>query len=424
VRCTGTRLGERGSTAIQVLVILVPVFFGFMGFAIDLGRLYLVRGELKTAANAMALAAASRLIGTDASTTDANGSAQLAIENTGGFANRYDFGGITIGQGSGRLTSATPEPQFFENASDATGEGGGGQEAGATTARYVRVDITADAPLIFWGLLSLGQERKTPIAARAVAGISAPLCLACGIEPIAVAPLDPEDTTNYGFTVGQRYTLGYQCTGAPQPAGLNATQRIPYLLLNRYNEEATLFPDETSQAYRMGAGGMPGSTNPAMSCLRISDQVPIWATAAPTACQQNNVPQTVRAFTCGLNSRFDTALPVACEQISEAATIITAYSSDSDVTDLEDYAAYSGNTRRVITIAIAELLDAASPMNIVGFRQFLIQPTQGADTAGVPSNDQNGRFTVTYLGSPLPLRSGSFGGCTVTAGPGKVVLHQ
>jgi hypothetical protein len=39
-----------------VLVILVPVLFGFMGFAIDLGRMYLIRGELNTAANAMAVA--------------------------------------------------------------------------------------------------------------------------------------------------------------------------------------------------------------------------------------------------------------------------------------------------------------------------------------------------------------------------------
>ena len=48
----------------QVLVLMVPVFLGFMGFAIDLGRLYMARNELKTAANAMALAAAQRLNGT------------------------------------------------------------------------------------------------------------------------------------------------------------------------------------------------------------------------------------------------------------------------------------------------------------------------------------------------------------------------
>src|SRR5204863_116838 len=55
--------------SIQMLVIMVPVLFGMMGFAIDLGRLYLVRGELSQAANAMALAAAAQLNGTTAANT-------------------------------------------------------------------------------------------------------------------------------------------------------------------------------------------------------------------------------------------------------------------------------------------------------------------------------------------------------------------
>ena len=66
------RRGERGATALQVLVILVPVIFGLIGFAIDLGQLYLAKGELKTAANTMALAAAQKLIGTDQGLAAAN----------------------------------------------------------------------------------------------------------------------------------------------------------------------------------------------------------------------------------------------------------------------------------------------------------------------------------------------------------------
>src|SRR5690348_17892366 len=40
-----------GAMSIQLLVILVPVLFGMMGFAIDLGRLYLIRAELNQAAD-------------------------------------------------------------------------------------------------------------------------------------------------------------------------------------------------------------------------------------------------------------------------------------------------------------------------------------------------------------------------------------
>ena len=53
----------------------------------------------------------------------------------------------------------------------------------------MQINVTADAPLLFWSLLSLGASRKTPVAAQVLAGISAPLCTACGIEPFAVAAL-------------------------------------------------------------------------------------------------------------------------------------------------------------------------------------------------------------------------------------------
>ena len=55
--------------SIQLLVILVPVIFGLMGFAIDLGRLWMIRGELHQAANAMALAGASQMSGATAMRT-------------------------------------------------------------------------------------------------------------------------------------------------------------------------------------------------------------------------------------------------------------------------------------------------------------------------------------------------------------------
>ena len=61
----------------QLLVILVPVLFGLMGFALDLGQLYIVRGELQAAANAMAVAAAQKLIGTESSTDTATTYARL-----------------------------------------------------------------------------------------------------------------------------------------------------------------------------------------------------------------------------------------------------------------------------------------------------------------------------------------------------------
>ena len=420
---TSQKKRKRGSTAVHILVLFVPVFFGFMGFAVDLGRLYLIRGELKTAANAMALAAAQRLNGTDVSAETATTAAQLVVANTSGYGNKYNFGAVVIGEGSGRLASVVNEPAFFETLSAATGGEGPGGEASSATARHVRVSLVSDAPLVFWGFLSLGADRKTPIAAQAVAGMSAPLCTACGIEPIAIAALDASDTTNFGFALDQRYTLGFMCNGNPLPTGLGgATQRIPYLLLNRLNDEATLFPDEASQLFRMGASGLPPSTTQARACFSINAVEAIWASAQPTPCAQNRVPQQATNFTCGLANRFDGIPAAACELIPEVTSIASAYLPDSDVSDLDTYTAYTGNGRRVITIPIVDALFAGGSMQVLGFRQFLVQPNLGS--ASTNPGDQNARFVATYIGSVVPVKQGSFQGCTVPSGPGKVVLYQ
>src|SRR5579871_5281482 len=52
-----------GTFSLQLLILMVPVFFGLMGFAVDLGRLYLIKGELNEAAAAMALQSATQLLG-------------------------------------------------------------------------------------------------------------------------------------------------------------------------------------------------------------------------------------------------------------------------------------------------------------------------------------------------------------------------
>ncbi|MBK5295444.1 MAG: hypothetical protein JJE04_27675 [Acidobacteriia bacterium] len=414
-----------GVTAIQMLTILVPVLFGFMGFAIDLGRLYMIRGELKVAANSIALAAAQQLAGSDISSEDAAAAAQLAAREAGGFSNKYDYAGRAIGEESGTLTSTVTEPTYYETVESALGAGetGGAEASGGSTSKHVKITIQAEAPLIFWSLLSLGVERKTPIIVDAVAGMSAPLCTACNIEPIAIAALDQEDTTDFGMVVGTRYTLGYVCNGNGAPVALaGTTQRLTYLMINRLNEEAELFPDELTQSYRIGGAGLPSSNLETVSCLNINAAEAIWASAAPLACTQNRVPGPIQAFTCGLATRFEAGVYSGCESVPEIESATIPLLPDTDVADVEDYLTYTGNRRRIITIPIVDSLSDPQAMTVLGFRQFLVQPL--ANTANIDPLDNNGRFIASYIGSSVPLKQGRFSGCTVTTGPGKVVLHK
>lgn len=351
--------------AIQVVVLLVPVLFGLMGFAVDLGRMYSARNDLKNAANSIAEAAAAELAGTGVSVENATAAGLYAIGVANGRGNLYDFGGLQIGQSSGNLNSETPSMNFYDTVASALGsEGAPGGEAGSTTARHVKVTVRGEAPLVFWRFLPLAQEGKLNLVAQAVAGISSPVCQACGIEPIAVQAISQDDTADFGFTVGSRYTLGYLCNGGPNPGALtNTVQRVPYVLLNRYNEGAQVLADELTQIYRIGAMGLPANIDSTLSCVRYNAEETIWVNAAPLACNQNRVNSQITAFLCGLAARFDNAtVPAACNLVAETDTILSAASVDTDLADTEDYTAYTGNRRRVIT---APIVDTASVSTMV-----------------------------------------------------------
>jgi Flp pilus assembly protein TadG len=441
--------------SLQLAVIMVPVLFGMMGFAIDLGRLYLIRGELNQAASAMALAAAAQLVGTSASLGNATTAAQQSLDDTNHLGNKYNFGSLDIGQTTGNLTSTVNPPAFFATVADATGSSGStGTQADGTTARHVQIGLTADAPLLFWGILSVGQSRKTTIAGQAVAGISAPLCTACGIVPFAVAALNASDTVNFGFgdpTAGTLYTFAFECIPTPGGPGTTTLTAPPalvgtvvqYVIINRYDTaNATL--DETQQLYEDGAQGLTAASDPnptgspiPLACAGINDaSETIWASAVPASCATVIAPPaTVSEAVCGLYSRFDNiAQPTVCTtDVTDFADLSTLYQPDTDLItgEADPYISYIGNGRRIITVPIVNALaaNATSTMTVLGFRQFFLEPN--ADGSYPNPADPYGRFVVQYIGSPAPVQQGWFDdhfglGCPVPvpSGPGKVVLHQ
>lgn len=411
---------RRGATTLQMLVILVPALFGFMGFAVDLGRLYMIRGELKSAADAMALAAAQQLIGTG----DADARATEAMEAA--RTNRYDYGGMPVGETTGNFTS-TVESVFAGDVATATGQDGA-IPIDTTQNRYARITLTADAPLVFFRLFAIAQEGRTPIRTQSVAGVSAPLCTACGIEPIVISALDPDEPEDFGFVTDNRYTLGYVCTGPNQPQPLaGGTARIPFLLLDRFTNVTTGTPE--AEAVRAGAGGLPS----ALGCVRASflsatEEAALFV--QPLACAPPaNVAQlsaTVRPFVCGLSARVVEGGADGCEA-ADVAGNAPGFQADTFLDVIDEYSGYTGNTRRIVTAAIIResVAGAPSTVEVLGFRQFLLDPNL------LPS-DQNVRFNALYLGYPMPLRQGSVSAaadengntCSVATGPGKVVLHQ
>ncbi len=421
MKCPTTNRHRRGATAVQVLVILVPVLLGFLGFALDLGMMYSTKGELKTAADAMALAAAARLNGTDSSTGDATAEIQNTIETSSGLGNRFYFHGYPVGQTTNGLTSTVDTPLFYAAVADALGTNGA--DITGATARHVRVNVTAQTQLLFWSFLPLlNGGRNATIFATSVAGMSAPLCLACGIEPYAIAAIDPTDPVNFGFTQDAKYSFYYLCTGVSPTLLPGATSSLPYLLLNRQDDTAQVYTDPGTQAYRDLAGGLPGSTNPALACFRVNNTEVVWPNAVPQACTSGSVAGLVTDTLCGLALRFDPTTPSVCANIPSIDILSPAYTQDTDTADHDTYVSYTGNGRRLITIPIVDTLSASANMTVLGYRQFLLIPALGSNI--LDASDALGRFVALYAGSVAPLKQGRFDGCSLSSGPGKVVLHQ
>ena len=100
--------------------------------------------------------------------------------------------------------------------------------------------------------------------------------------------------------------------------------------------------------------------------------------------------------------------PGNCAQfVTGFPDLSAAYPPDTDVATgvLDTYTAYTGNGRRVITVAVVSALASSvtSTMTVLGFRQFLLEPN--LDGSFFDPADTNGRFVAQYIGSPVPVQA-------------------
>jgi hypothetical protein len=138
---------------------------------------------------------------------------------------------------------------------------------------------------------------------------------------------------------------------------------------------------------------------------------------------------------CGLSSRLTdpTQITACTTAVTDLTDIAAAYTADTDTITETAYTAYSGDDRRVMTLPVVNALSTtAATMQVVGFRQFLLEPTTtstASPQANIPT-DGDGRFAAMYIGSVAPVKQGSISetglniGCGISNGPGKVVLNQ
>jgi Flp pilus assembly protein TadG len=421
---------QRGQAAVFLLVFLSLVSLGFLALAVDVGRMYAIQSELQAAADAAALSAATRLIGTLNSAANATVTGNAPFDTTTGRDNKFNLNTISFASAATLATSVAVD--YFSYVADARTASNGGQAG--PDARYARVDIEVETPAFLTRFLSPNQQQRPRVRASAIAGVGPPLCTVCGMDGIAVAALDTADEQNYGFFPGESYTLylnlGQQrpnlaACPSQAPAPLAGTlQSVEYSILN--HTPVGTVTDADGLLFRLGAGGLSplSDIENVPACVTIGATETLMPDIQGTTCADQR--PVARNLACGLNTRFgaDTT-GTACDNIAGIDDLRLAFAADTDVGAPAEaaqlYASeYDGNTRRVITVAI---VDATANLTVLNFRQFLLQ--NDVTTPGVAVNNFRGPLRAQYIGAPVPVRLGTAAGaCGVARGVGKVVLHQ
>ncbi|MEN6533468.1 MAG: Tad domain-containing protein [Bryobacteraceae bacterium] len=175
--------GERGYTLLATGACVVAMV-GMVGLAVDIGRMYIVRNEIQAYVDAAALAATLQLDGTTTGITRAKDAVAAST-------NRWHLG----------TTAFTGTQVDFSTAATGAWET---DPATAPGYRYVRV--RASATLNLYLIPAVTSARTSTINATAIAGQELKMSYSEGLLPFSPFPHD-ETAADYGYTVGQRYTL-------------------------------------------------------------------------------------------------------------------------------------------------------------------------------------------------------------------------
>ncbi len=191
-------------------MISLVFLLGMVGLAVDVGRMYVAKGEAQSFVDSAALAAAARLNGTSSGITQA----QTAVANVPG---RWGFGLNSFSSVTTNFATSADGPWVTTPASPGT-------------YYFSRVSTTVSLPMYFIRILA-GSTAQ--VGAAAVAGRYQVTSLVNGGEfPFspytrATSPNPDSATDPYGFVIGDQYTLRWGAPGTRTSCGTDANNTLP-----------------------------------------------------------------------------------------------------------------------------------------------------------------------------------------------------
>jgi Flp pilus assembly protein TadG len=355
------RSGERGFSLILIGLALF-VMIGMVGLAIDVGRMFVYKSELQAFADNAAMAAITKMDGSQAGVQAANA---LALTGPDGasLANKVNFDSTTIS------TVTTGYATSFNGTYDNYATAG---SAATNTYRFLKVTASSNVALSFLPALP-GISTLYAVSASATSGQQATSSLTNGgLLPFAPDAHNPADTKNFGLTPGQEYSLKWNggntasCPGdVGWPVPGNPPSEHGFVDIGEGNSNSNV-------RNAIVSGGYPNSgSNP--SSLAAGDTL-------------GGVPGNRGS------SIFD-ALNTRAGQDTD----------DTSMTYAQYVAGGTGNGRRVVTVAIGGTWNGNgnnAATTILGFANFFLDTTYSGSSGGI---------CATYIG-PADSMGTSSGG--------------
>jgi Flp pilus assembly protein TadG len=310
------RLRQRRGFVVITTAVCLIVFFALIGLAVDAGRLYVAHDELQTFVDEAAVAASFELDGTSAGIARAQ-SVAAAGPGSGTSVNHWYFGTQTVTSATVQFSTAPGGP-FVSSPVSAAGY------------RFVQVQVTTPIEMYFLPVLQTPGAFQN-ISVSAIAGQSRTGSLGDGLEPFSpIAHLT--SSVNFGFTVGQQYTLRWP------PPGKQGKEGCP--------GDAGFTPPNSNWRGYIDVGQGNGNSGLRDAIVNNSYSLPS--------------PLVVGSVIDEVNG-----------QKSVTGSIDERFNQDTD-TSSSTYSTYHGNGRRLLTVAVN---DGGSPAKVVGFGLFLLDPS-------------------------------------------------
>jgi Flp pilus assembly protein TadG len=363
-RASGRRKNQRGFSLL-LIAASGSVMLGMLGLAFDLGRMFIVKNELQTFVDASAIAACRLMDGSQAGIQSAHNIATagpLGSSRPNGW--NFDVNAIANITDTYATSFTGTYDSYATASSNAT-----------NNYRFIHVTANATLPLYFLPVIP-NLPTSQLLQSSAVGGQQAQTTLSGGMLPFAPDAHNPANTTNFGFTVGQQYTLKWgngNTTTCAGDAGFTPSGSPPdehgFVDIGEGNSNSNV---RTGIEY----GGYPNA---------------------------NSTPSSLSAGTSlgGVpgnrgSSIFDALNNRAAQDSNDSSTTYTDYEASG-----------TSNSRRIVTVAVAGTWSgngSNAATNIVGFANFFLLPSYSGTS---------GPICAIYIG-PASTNGNSSGGTDST----------